>query len=131
MRALVVGLAFIAAVMTLSAERVLARELRIAELPGVPFSAIVLARQKGWVEEELQRAGAKDVTVKWLRLSGGPAANEAFAAGNIDIAAMGDTPALIGRANGLDTKLVGFACSGAKAEALLVRANSPSRPSGT
>ncbi|KAF1023669.1 MAG: putative aliphatic sulfonates-binding protein [Paracidovorax wautersii] len=102
-------------------------ELRIGFMPFVPYSAILLARQNGWVEEELGRAGQEGVKVTWTQFAGGPPVNEAFASGNIDIAALGDTPALVGHASGIADRLVGLAYKGGGAQALLVRADSPYR----
>ena len=102
-------------------------ELRIGFMPFVPYSAILLARQNGWVEEELKRLGHASAKVTWTQFAGGPPVNEAFASGNIDIAALGDTPALVGHASGIDTRLVGLAYKGGGAQALLVRADAPYR----
>lgn len=116
------GLAAAAALWTSTAA---AETVRIGFMPFVPYSAILLAKQNGWVEEEFAKAGFKDVEVKWHQFAGGPPVNEAFASGALDIAALGDTPALVAFANGIDTRLVGLACKGAKAEALLVLKDSP------
>lgn len=107
-----------------------AGELRIGFMPFVPYSAILLARQNGWVEEELRRAGQDGVKVTWTQFAGGPPVNEAFASGRLDIAALGDTPALVGHASGIDDRLVGLAYKGGGAQALLVRADSPYRSVG-
>ncbi|MFG1392607.1 ABC transporter substrate-binding protein [Xanthobacter agilis] len=49
----------------------------------------------------------EDVTVQWVFFRGaGPAVNEAIAAGQLDLALQGDLPAIVGRANGLKTKLL-------------------------
>ncbi|AAK91019.1 MULTISPECIES: aliphatic sulfonate ABC transporter substrate-binding protein [Rhizobium/Agrobacterium group] len=97
-----------------------AETVNIGFMPFVPYSAILLAKQKGWVDEEFTKAGLKDVEIKWHQFAGGPPVNEAFASGALDIAALGDTPSLIAFANGIDTRFVGLACKGAKAEALIV-----------
>lgn len=99
--------------------------VNIGFMPFVPYSAILLAKQKGWVEEEFAKAGLKDAEVKWHQFAGGPPVNEAFASGALDIAALGDTPSLVAFANGIDTRLVGLSCKGAEAEALLVLKDSP------
>ncbi|MGC3983712.1 MAG: aliphatic sulfonate ABC transporter substrate-binding protein [Pseudorhodoferax sp.] len=102
-------------------------ELRIGFMPFVPYSAILLARQNGWVEEELKKLGHASAKVSWTQFAGGPPVNEAFASGNIDVAALGDTPALVGHASGIDNRLVGLAYKGGGAQALLVRADAPYR----
>lgn len=99
--------------------------LRLGFMPFVPYSASLLAKQNGWVEEELKNAGLPDVTVQWTQFAGGPPVNEAFASGNLDIAALGDTPALVGRASGIDDRLIGLAYKGGSAQALLVKTGSP------
>ncbi|EER59652.1 aliphatic sulfonates family ABC transporter, periplsmic ligand-binding protein [Acidovorax delafieldii 2AN] len=104
-----------------------ANELRIGIMPFVPYSAILLARQNGWVEEELRHLGHADAKVTWTQFAGGPPVNEAFASGNIDIAALGDTPALVGHASGIDDRLIGLAYKGGGAQALLVRADASYR----
>ena len=58
-----------------------------------------------YVEDAFQ--GKQDVDVKWFFFAGaGPAVNEAFANGQLDLALQGDLPSIIGRANGLRTKIV-------------------------
>ena len=58
-----------------------------------------------YVEDALQ--GRQDVDVQWFFFAGaGPAVNEAFANGQLDLALQGDLPSIIGRANGLKTKIV-------------------------
>ncbi len=99
--------------------------MRLGIMPFVPYSASLLAKQNGWVEEELKKAGYGDVTVTWTQFAGGPPVNEAFASGSIDIAALGDTPALAGHASGIDNRIIGLAYKGGAAQALLVRKDSP------
>jgi sulfonate transport system substrate-binding protein len=51
--------------------------------------------------------GEGAVNVEWNFFKGaGPAVNEAFANGQIDFAFQGDLPSLVGRANGLKTKIL-------------------------
>lgn len=101
--------------------------LRIGIMSFIPYSASLLAKKNGWVEEELKKSGASDVQVNWIQFVGGPPINEAFASGNLDIAALGDTPALVGHASGIDDRLIGLAYKGGAAQALLVRTDSPYR----
>ncbi|WP_069235915.1 MULTISPECIES: ABC transporter substrate-binding protein [Burkholderia] len=56
----------------------------------------------------LDKAFAKQgVELRWTFFKGaGPAINEAFANGQVDLAFLGDLAAVIGRANGLDTRLI-------------------------
>lgn len=58
----------------------------------------------GLLEKEFQKDGIK---VQWNNFKGaGPAINESYANGLVDITWLGDLPALIGKASRLDTKLV-------------------------
>ncbi len=66
-------------------------------------SAAATAHADGYVERELQ--DVPGVQVKWFFFKGaGPAVNEAFATGQLDLASQGDLPQVIGRANGLKTR---------------------------
>lgn len=63
-----------------------------------------VARNQHWLEDALKSSGVK---VEWLFFKGaGPAVNEALSNKQIDFAYQGDLPSLVGRANGLDTKLL-------------------------
>lgn len=94
-----------------------AKEVRIALQPIPHFAPIMVAKQKGWLQEELMRKGA---IVKWSSFLAGPAMNESFAAGEQDIGLMGDAPAIIGRAAGMDTRIIGRTSSGPTGLAILV-----------
>lgn len=62
------------------------------------------ARDHGYIDEELQKIG---VTAEWVSMVGaGPAINEALASKNLDLGYLGDIPAIIGKANGIDTKVI-------------------------
>lgn len=63
-----------------------------------------VVRVNGWLEEAFKAQGVK---VEWLFFKGaGPAVNEALSNQQIDFAYQGDLPAVVGRANGLKTKLL-------------------------
>lgn len=58
----------------------------------------------GLLEKEFQKDGIK---VQWNNFKGaGPAINESYANGLVDITWLGDLPTLIGKASRLDTKLI-------------------------
>ncbi len=58
----------------------------------------------GLIEKEFQKDGIK---VQWNNFKGaGPAINESYANGLVDITWLGDLPTLIGKASRLDTKLI-------------------------
>lgn len=96
-------------------------EFRVGYMPYVLFASSLVAKQNGWVEEQLRKAGLNDVSVKWVQFLDGPTTNEAFASGRIDAAVLGDTPALIAKAVGQDTIAVGLSSCGPKTMALLAR----------
>jgi sulfonate transport system substrate-binding protein len=63
-----------------------------------------VVRVNRWLEDEFKASG---VQVEWLFFKGaGPAVNEALSNKQIDFAYQGDLPSVIGRANGLKTKLL-------------------------
>ncbi|MCC6073924.1 ABC transporter substrate-binding protein [Pseudomonas sp. GCM10022188] len=94
---------------------------------GIPFassSVTSLAHQRQAIEEELKADGIK---VEWTYFKGaGPAVNEALANKQLDFAWQGDLPAVIGKAGGLNTRLI--AADGLLASNyLVVPADSPAK----
>lgn len=79
-----------------------------AEIPeGVK---LVIGDQGGQIEVPLRFAGLLDdlpYEVEFASFASGPLVNEAIAAGAVDLGGMGDTPALLSFASGLDTVVVG------------------------
>lgn len=66
-----------------------------------------IAKDNGYIDEELKKIG---VTAEFVPMTGaGPAINEALAGGNLDIGSLGDVPAIIGKAAGIDTELIASA----------------------
>ena len=73
----------------------------------------------GLIEKEFQKDGIK---VQWNNFKGaGPAINESYANGLVDITWIGDLPGLIGKASRLDTKAILVA--GTKSDTYLAVAN--------
>jgi sulfonate transport system substrate-binding protein len=72
---------------------------------GKPFGqhAVAIAQANHYVESELK--GVSRVEYHFFDHTG-PAINEALAAGQLDFASYGELPQIIGRANGLPTKIV-------------------------
>ncbi len=74
---------------------------------GVPYSpdnTSELAHQRQTIEEELKADGIK---VEWHYFKGaGPAVNEALANKQLDFSMQGDLPAVVGKAGGLNTRLI-------------------------
>ena len=67
-------------------------------------SPVAAAHAEGWLERDLAQ---ERVEIRWFFFAGaGPAVNEALANNQLDLALQGDLPAVIGRANGLRTKLI-------------------------
>lgn len=83
---------------------------------GIISDTLGVARDKGFIEEELEAIGVK---AEFIPMTGaGPAINEALAGGSLDIGFLGDVPAIIGKAAGIDTQLISF--SGLNSGASLV-----------
>ncbi len=83
---------------------------------GIISDTLGVARDQGFIEEEL---GAIGVKAEFIPMTGaGPAINEALAGGSLDIGFLGDVPAIIGKAAGIDTQLISF--SGLNSGASLV-----------
>jgi sulfonate transport system substrate-binding protein len=103
-------------------DRAKADEIRIATQPIPHYAPIFVAKQKKWVDEELKKAGSP--AVKWTSFSAGPPINESFAAGQQDIGFMGDTPAIIAKAAGINTRVIGITADGPGSLAVVVPVNS-------
>ncbi|MBP3263208.1 ABC transporter substrate-binding protein [Pseudobutyrivibrio sp.] len=85
-----------------------ANEQRVIRLGNFPFSIwnaqIIVAYQNGYFDEVFE---GKNVDVEITDFANGPAANEAFVAGDLDIInGIGDQPIVVGIANGVDTKIL-------------------------
>ena len=69
-----------------------------------PLSPIATAQHTGLIEDRFAAAG---IRIEWNFYKGaGPAVNEALANHQLDFAWQGDLPGIIGRANGLKTRLL-------------------------
>ena len=76
----------------------------IGNRPVVGGSTWAVVHLRGLLEEEFKADGIK---VSWNFLRGaGPAVNELYANRLVDFAAYGDLPSIIGRASGLDTRVI-------------------------
>jgi sulfonate transport system substrate-binding protein len=77
------------------------------EIP--PGVKLTIGDQGSGIETPLRLAGQLDdlpYEVEFASFASGPLVNEAIAAGEVDLGAMGDTPALLSYASGLDTIVV-------------------------
>jgi sulfonate transport system substrate-binding protein len=101
------------------------KEFRVAYVDsgaGFPNDILGIAIEKGYLEKELTAAGYAVKTVPFA--GAGPAINEALASGGIDAAITGDVPAVLGKARGIDTALIGAEIA-INDSALVVPAGSP------
>lgn len=74
-----------------------------------PVENALLAEELGYVDEEMKKAGYKAEYIGFAQA--GPAINEAFAAGEIDVAVYNELPAITAKSNGVDIKIVAAATS--------------------
>ncbi len=70
-----------------------AETLRIAEQHGIVYLLLDIVRDQQLIEKQGRAAGL-EIRVDWVRLSGGPAMNDALLSGSIDIAGAGIGPLL-------------------------------------
>jgi len=70
----------------------------------VPTGPTGWALHQGKLKPELQKLGITEVKI--VSFPNGPNLNEAFVAGEVDVGIYGDTPAIVGRANGIKTRLI-------------------------
>ncbi|MBA6115749.1 ABC transporter substrate-binding protein [Pseudomonas putida] len=108
-----------------------AQELPSAIRIAVPDTSTTAKRYSGGMvdilvdQKRFEQEFAKDgIKIEWVYVRGaGPAINEALANQQVDFAYYGDLPAIVGRANGLDTQLISASRRNSKAY-LGVTANS-------
>lgn len=104
-----------------SAENGSAKVVNIAIQPSAAFIPLYIAREKGWIEEELKDQG---ITVNWNDFESGPPMNESLAAGSSDIGVMGDVPTVSAIAAGQNNEVIALAGDGPNSCAFLVKADS-------
>ncbi|MEK4885076.1 ABC transporter substrate-binding protein [Bacillus sp. FSL W8-0223] len=71
----------------------------------IPTGVEGWAIHKKLLQQELKKKGIEKL--EFHAFPNGPPLNEAMAAGDLDIGILGDTPAIVGKSNGLKTKLIG------------------------
>ncbi|GAA4707369.1 aliphatic sulfonate ABC transporter substrate-binding protein [Brevibacillus fulvus] len=86
------------------------------------ISPLLLAKEKGWFEEEFAKAGA---TVNWVEFQSGPPHFEAIASGRLDFGRVGNIPVLAGQAAAVPFKEIAVGSLGEKADSILVTKDSP------
>ena len=92
------------------------RVVRLAIQPSAAFVPLVIAREKGWIDEAMKGIG---VSVKWTDFESGPPMNESFAAGQQDIGVIGDVPSVAAVAAGQKNVFIA-AADGGPSYAMLV-----------
>ena len=95
--------------------------LRIGAQPFPLYSSIYVAKELGFLKEELDKVGAK---FEWTEFNSGPLVNEAVAAGTQDIGFMADQPAIVAKASGQPIQIISNVAYGEKSLALLVPTDS-------
>ncbi|TRZ38602.1 aliphatic sulfonate ABC transporter substrate-binding protein [Niallia circulans] len=82
---------------------------------------ILLAKEKGWFEEEFEKAGAK---VKWVEFQSGPSYFESIASNRLDFGRVGNIPVLAGQGGGIKFEEIATASTGELSDAIIVPENS-------
>jgi NitT/TauT family transport system substrate-binding protein len=67
------------------------KEVRIASQYGFGFLPMMVMERRNLLEQEFEAAGVT-TKVRWVRLGGGSAMNEAVLSGSLDVASSGVTP---------------------------------------
>lgn len=98
-----------------------ATKVRVAIQPAIGASTLLVAKENGFLEEELKEYG---VEVEWTTFAAGPPMNESFAAGQQDIGYIGDVPLLIAKASGQSTRVIANAGYNPHTNALVIPADS-------
>ncbi len=85
------------------------------------LTPLLLAKEKGWFEEEYKKAGIK---VKWTEFQSGPPQFEGISAGKIDFAGVGNSPVIAAQAAGIEFTELNVYQDGLKGNAILVNKDS-------
>lgn len=76
----------------------------VGNRPAASGNAVATMHLRGMLEDEFRKDG---IQISWSFLRGaGPAVNELFANGLLDFSALGDLPSIVGRASGLQYRLL-------------------------
>lgn len=104
-----------------SVDGIKAKKVRIATQKALGAADILIAKEKGFLEEELKEYGVK---IEWTNFESGPPMNESFAAGGQDIGYIGDVPLIIAKASGQKTVTIANAGYNPNTSALVVAKDS-------
>ncbi|MFL0194468.1 ABC transporter substrate-binding protein [Clostridium sp. WILCCON 0269] len=97
------------------------KEINIGYQPGINHALLIIAKNKGWLDEEFKNDNIK---IKFQSFVSGPPMVEAFAGGKLDIGQIGDQPSIQARANSIDIKGIGAYAVGYKLNTILAAAGS-------
>jgi NitT/TauT family transport system substrate-binding protein len=93
--------------------------LRIAQQFGIAYLPLIVASEKGLIEDEAKALGIAPPKIEWLRLSGAASMNEALISGGLDFATAGITPMILTWDKTRTTaKIIGVAALGSMANIL-------------
>jgi len=87
-----IALALLAAAPAVRAEQA---EVRIAKQYGLGYLPLVVLEEQRLIEKRAAAAGLGDVKVRWVTLSGGPAASDALLSKSVDYVATGVAPLVL------------------------------------
>ena len=93
----------------------------IAIQPSGAFIPIFIAKEEGWIEDELDEAG---IRVVWRSFESGPPMNDSLEAADSDIGFIGDVPTVTICAPGKGVEVVAIAAQAARSYAILVSGDS-------
>ena len=79
--------------------------LGIAYQYGLSYAPVVIAMEKGLIEENYNEATGANVTIEWNQMSSGADINTGITSGSIQVGFMGIGPAVTGIMSGLDYKI--------------------------
>jgi NitT/TauT family transport system substrate-binding protein len=113
------ALAFGFVVASLQGVRAETAQLRIAQQFGIAYLPLIVASERGLIEDEAKALGISPPKIEWLRLSGAASMNEALISGGLDFATAGITPMILTWDKTRTTaKIIGVAALGSMANIL-------------
>jgi len=74
----------------------------------VDYAPYLIAKNKGWFQEAFKEKG---IEVEFITFQSLPPLNEALATNRVDVLFQAEPPAIVGRAAGIDVKIVDISCS--------------------
>ncbi|WP_094606464.1 Putative aliphatic sulfonates-binding protein [Sporomusa silvacetica DSM 10669] len=92
-------------------------KIRFGYLPSMAQAAFIVAKEKGWFEEEFSKNGT---VIEYQKFMVGPPLIEAFAGDRLDFGFVGDQPVIQAKANNIDLKVVGVCSATEKGAGLVV-----------